>query len=401
MIRVPLASSGLEEDDIEAVIATLRSNSLTMGVRVREFETAMARYLGADHFVMVNSGSSANLAIIEALLRPTKGSPRLRPGDGVLVPAIAWPTTIWPLIQLGLRPVFVDVDAETIMIDLDAAAKAVATSDIAVRALFPIHPLGRAMNPAALSQFCEQHSLLLISDVCEALGSWSQGIHAGMSSLAASFSFYFSHHITTMEGGGVATNDPGLADDLRSIRSHGWSRDRSDAKEWTESANDVNARFLFVSAGYNIRPMEIQAALGLGQIQRIDSYIERRRGIAWSVNGALNRGGLRLLGASTLGNDERSHSWMLLPLQASSPESAQRAITHLEASGIETRPILTGNFTAQPSLKRILGTSIDPKSYSEAERVTATCFMIGCHHHFTDEQIAHLTESVCRAAQLT
>ena len=135
-----------------------------MGARVREFETAMARYLGAGHFVMMNSGSSANLAIIEALLRPTKGSPRLRPGDGVLVPAIAWPTTIWPLIQLGLRPVFVDVDPETVMIDLDAAAKVIATSDIAVRALFPIHPLGRAMSPAVLGQFCEQHSLLLISD---------------------------------------------------------------------------------------------------------------------------------------------------------------------------------------------------------------------------------------------
>lgn len=400
VLRVPLASSGLESEDIQAVVETLQSNALTMGARVRAFEDAMGRYLGAKHFVMMNSGSSANLAIIEALLRPTKTSPRLQPGDAVLVPAIAWPTTVWPIIQLGLRPVFVDIDPETIMIDLTAAEHVIAHSSENIRGIFPIHPLGRAIDPNALQRFCEKFSLVLVSDVCEALGSWDGGIHAGMSSLAASFSFYFSHHITTMEGGGVATNDSAMADDLRSIRSHGWSRDRSDAKEWTEGTNDVNARFLFVSAGYNIRPMEIQAALGLGQIRRIDTYIARRRLIANQVHKALSSSSLRLMGANTLSENERSHSWMLLPIRASSPQSAQRAIAELEASGIETRPILTGNFTAQPSLKRILGTSINPRDFVQAEYVSATSFMVGCHHHFTDEQIDHLADSLRRAAEL-
>ncbi len=397
-MRVPLASSGLEPEDINAVIETLHSNALTMGERVRAFEKEMSRYLGAEHFVMVNSGSSANLAIIEALLRPTKGEPRLRPGDGILVPAIAWPTTIWPIIQLGLRPVFVDIDPETITIDLEAAEKVMRNSDFDIRGIFPIHPLGRAMDPAALQSFCEAHSLVLVSDVCEALGSWRGGIHAGMSSLAASFSFYFSHHITTMEGGGVATNDQAVADDLRSIRSHGWSRDRSDAKQWAETTNDINSRFLFVSTGYNIRPMEIQAALGLGQIKRIDDYINRRRYIATNVNNALKNSELRLMGSDTLIEDPKSHSWMLLPIRAKSPVAARKALEFLEQAGIETRPILTGNFTAQPSLQRILGTNLNPRDFVQADYVTATSFMVGCHHHFTEDQVAHLADSLCHAS---
>lgn len=399
-MRVPLASSGLEPEDINAVIETLHSNALTMGERVRAFEKEMSRYLGAEHFVMVNSGSSANLAIIEALLRPTKGEPRLRPGDGILVPAIAWPTTIWPIIQLGLRPVFVDIDPETITIDLEAAEKVMRNSDFDIRGIFPIHPLGRAMDPAALQSFCEAHSLVLVSDVCEALGSWRGGIHAGMSSLAASFSFYFSHHITTMEGGGVATNDQAVADDLRSIRSHGWSRDRSDAKQWAETTNDINSRFLFVSTGYNIRPMEIQAALGLGQIKRIDDYNNRRRYIATNVNNALKNSELRLMGSDTLIEDPKSHSWMLLPIRAKSPVAARKALEFLEQAGIETRPILTGNFTAQPSLQRILGTNLNPRDFVQADYVTATSFMVGCHHHFTEDQVAHLADSLCHASSL-
>jgi len=393
-MRVPLASSGLEDEDIDAVISTLHSGALTMGNRVREFEHAMAAYLGAAHFVMMNSGSSANLAIVESLLRPTSGEPRLLPGDGVLLPAIAWPTTVWPIIQLGLRPIFVDIDPETIMIDLDAAEHEIRKSETPVKAMFPIHPLGQAMDPWSLQDFCAQHNLVLISDVCEALGSWRGGLHAGMSSLASSYSFYFSHHITTMEGGGVATNDLALADDLRSIRSHGWSRDRSDSDQWARSTNDVNSRFLFVSAGYNIRPMEIQAALGIGQIRRIDTYIERRRHIANCVVEALHGTGLRLLCSDSLKNDRRAHSWMLLPIRAESREIAQSALTILHQSGVETRPILTGNFTAQPSLSRILKSDINPRDFVQADFVTESSFMVGCHHHLTDEQVQILTMSL-------
>lgn len=222
----------------------LHSGNLTMGAEVKNFELKMSEYLGVNNFVMVNSGSSANLLMVEALMRPAVTKPKLYPGDCVLVPAIAWPTTIWPLIQLGLNPLFVDVNPETLALDLNAAQELIDSSRIPVRALFPIHPLGYSMPPSELTSFVEKNDLILINDVCESLGSWSEGKHAGTAGVAASFSFYFSHHITTMEGGGIATDDDGMADDLRSMRSHGWSRDRKDAATWNSHVSTNDSKFL-------------------------------------------------------------------------------------------------------------------------------------------------------------
>ena len=193
-MRIPLASSGLRPKDIDEVIKTLKSGKLTMGAQVREFEIAMAGYLKAKHFVMVNSGSSANLLMIEALLRPTYGKPQLSPGDSVLLPAIAWPTTVWPIVQLGLNPVFIDVNLETLSIDLELAQNLIDDSRIPIRGIFPIHPLGRAISNAALKAFSLKNDLVLVNDVCESLGSWDGTLHAGTEGIASSYSFYFSHH---------------------------------------------------------------------------------------------------------------------------------------------------------------------------------------------------------------
>ena len=229
-MRIPLASSGLRDIDIQAATSVLNSGNLTMGSQVKNFENDISRYLDVAHFVMMNSGSSANLAMIEALLRPAKGKPQLSLADKILVPAIAWPTTIWPIVQLGLDPIFVDVNPLTLALDLECAQDVIDEFGGKVRGIFPIHPLGYSMLPSELESFIDKNNLVLINDVCESLGSWREGKHAGTSGTAGSFSFYFSHHITTMEGGGVATNDSKFADDLRSIRSHGWSRDRSDVE---------------------------------------------------------------------------------------------------------------------------------------------------------------------------
>ncbi len=170
-MKIPLASAGLRDCDIAAAEAVLRSGNLTMGEKVAEFENKMAEYLGVKYFVMVNSGSSANLIMFEAMLRPSKGLPLLKAGDGVLVPAVAWPTTIWPIIQLGLRPVFVDVNKDTIAIDLELA-KSILKKDPGIKAIFPIHPLGFGLDDEELKKFVSEHGLYLLNDVCESLGSW-------------------------------------------------------------------------------------------------------------------------------------------------------------------------------------------------------------------------------------
>ncbi len=377
----------------------LESGNLTMGNEVKNFEAKMSNYLGVKHFVMVNSGSSANLLMVEALMRPAISRPKLNPGDSVLVPAIAWPTTIWPLIQLGLNPLFVDIDPDTLALDLEAAQRLIDTSRIPVKGIFPIHPLGYAIPPSKLEKFSSRNELVLINDVCESLGSWSEGKHAGTIGLASSFSFYFSHHITTMEGGGIATDDDALADDLRSMRSHGWSRDRTDAPTWNSRVSSNDSKFLFVSTGYNVRPMEIQAAIGSLQIIEIDTFVAKRREIARQVCEALRGTELSVIGEGAFFNSEslKSNSWMLIPIKVNGENAIKRKkqiLDKLSGLEIETRPVLTGNFLSQPAIQRITRHAVDPNSFKEATEVTDSAFLVGAHHDLTKEQITFLCESL-------
>jgi CDP-6-deoxy-D-xylo-4-hexulose-3-dehydrase len=396
-LKVPLASSGLRDEDINSAIEVLKSGSLTMGDKVKKFESAMAHYLGSKYFIMMNSGSSANLAMMEASLRPVLSKPRLQYGGGVLVPAIAWPTTVWPILQLGMKPVFVDIDASTLAIDLKLAQDVIDKSPIPINGIFPIHVLGRGLSTEDLESFALKNEILLINDVCESLGSWESNRHTGLGGAGGSFSFYFSHHITTMEGGGVATNDPEFADDLRSIRSHGWSRDRSDVADWLPDSADLNSKFLFVSTGFNIRPMEIQAAIGLNQIRDIDVFISRRRHLANLVKNSVIDSQLELVGSDLLTGKEtdKQHSWMMLPIRVSESSSSDlktNLVKFLEHHGIETRPVLTGNFLAQPAMKRINMAGYDQSKFTVANDVAKRTFLIGAHHDFTDEQMKHIAD---------
>jgi CDP-4-dehydro-6-deoxyglucose reductase, E1 len=399
MLRVPLASSGLRDIDIEAAISILRSGNLTMGEQVREFEIEIADYLGVKNFVMMNSGSSANLAIFEALLRPAYGQGRLRKGDSVLVPAIAWPTTIWPILQLGLDPVFVDIDPHSISLDLNEAEKVIKNSQGKnFSAIFPIHPLGLCLKEESFMSFAKEHGLIYISDACEALGAFWNGSAAGAKSFASSYSFYFSHHLTTMEGGGVATNDDGFTDDLRSIRSHGWSRDRSDSNFWKAEKSLTESKFLFVTTGFNVRPMEIQAAIGRSQLPDLELFLSKRRIVAQRVSEAIEGTGLKLIDDGYFNsNDKKSHSWMLIAIKVDEKKTGRTKIEitqNLEAKGIETRPVLTGNFLAQPSIRRIFGHLPHPEVFKSANEIAKNAFLVGAHHDLNGAQIDHLVASL-------
>ena len=401
-MKIPLASIGLRPKDIEAAQSVLHSGQLTMGNKVSNFEQAMAKYLGVKYFVMVNSGSSANLAIFEALLRPSIGKSILNIGDGVLVPAVAWPTSIWPIIQLGLSPVFVDVNSDNLAINLDFAQDAI-DNDKRIKAVFPIHPLGYAIDQELLNNFCEKNSLIQINDVCESLGSWRGSTHAGTGGIASTFSFYFSHHITTMEGGGIATNDLNFADDIRAIRSHGWSRDRSDVDSWTQNnvaglltqnISKNQSKFQFITTGYNIRPMEIQAAIGIEQLKELDNFVLRRRHIAKSVYHALENTNFQVIDAGTFATreTEQHHSWMLIPIRIKKDltESSRKLIDEmLEKFEIESRPVLTGNFLNQPAIKKYENFP-DASNFPVAQSVSNNYFMVGSHHDLSDDQVNYL-----------
>lgn len=377
----PVARDTFGGDELAAAEAVLASGRYTMGPKVAAFEEAFARWIGSPYAVMVNSGSSANLLMVEAMLRGSEAA--WDPGDEVLVPALAWPTTVWPLVQLGLVPVFTDIDPDTLAIDLDSAASVLGDR---TRGMFLIHVLGQIADMDAITAFNADHGVELLEDACEALGAQAGGRHAGTMGRMGSFSFYFSHHLTTIEGGMVATASPETSDDLRSMRSHGWSRDRRDRDRWAGAHPDIDPRFLFVGTGYNLRPTEINAAIGLVQLDRLDKMLIEREEIAASVAAMVDRiPWLRLIGAERLsaphveGRPWREHSWMMLPFEVAddAPVDPAVAVAALESSGVETRPIVAGNLVRHPAMRNVVHRA--SASLANADRLLDRGFMIGCH----------------------
>jgi CDP-6-deoxy-D-xylo-4-hexulose-3-dehydrase len=400
-----LAAETIGPAEIQAAKDALDSGFLTMGQRVRRFEREFAEWIGMDHAVMVNSGSSANLLMVDALLRSTGRSPRLVPGDEVIVPGLAWPTTVWPLAQLGLVPVFVDVDPETLAISLGSAEAAMGPR---TRGLFLIHPLGRAIDLLRYAEFCEERGLVLLEDCCESLGAHWAGAHVGTAGLSASFSFYFSHHVSTIEGGMMATNDAGLADDLRGLRAHGWIRDRADGMAWAERHPDLDPRFLFATVGYNVRPTEIQAAIGSVQLTRLDEMLAAREALARDVHAMLAEFApwLELIGGEILGEGAspsrrgRRHSWMTLPLRvrADAPVDRDALVGHLEQRGIETRPIIAGNLALHPAVGTVEHRRAADMRHCDA--LLRRSLMIGCHPVLPADSRSALEDAVAGLASL-
>jgi CDP-6-deoxy-D-xylo-4-hexulose-3-dehydrase len=335
MIRLHEPTFG--EEEIEAAVAVLRSTRVTQGEQVRRFEDEFAAMFRFRNAVACNSGSSANLLAISALV----ALERLRPGDEVIVSALSWPTTVWPLIQHGLVPVFIDCDIATLNIDDHALTAAMSER---TRAVMPVHVYGNPCDMARLKSICRAHSWLLIEDCCEALGARYFGQPVGSFGIAGTFSFYFSHHITTLEGGMIVTEDDALADMMRIQRSHGWCRDVRDEK-WIAESPEIDPRFLFVETGYNLRLNEVQAAIGRVQLPKLAAFIQQRRANMDAYRAALGSQWRLGLQREQPGGTSSPFG---MPITAAPGNLAER----LRASGIETRSIIAGNLAEHPALRK-------------------------------------------------
>lgn len=384
----PLASGQLGPEELEAAIDSLRSGRYTMGEKVSEFENALAEWIGVKHAVMVNSGSSANLLLVDSLLRRTITAP-LQPGDEVLVPALAWPTTVAPIIQLGLVPVYCDIDPITLALDLKSAEQVISRR---TKAMFLIHVLGRAcaMNPYL--DFCDEHDLVLIEDCCESFGAFDAGRHVGTFGCGGTLSHYYSHHLTTLEGGTIITNDGALADDLRSTRSHGWIRSRSDAAQKAKDNPLIDPRFCFILPGYNVRPLELQAAIGIVQLDKMDDQIHKRELMAYAIRRQFSPDWITVPGMLPKmpwppTRASRNHSWMMIPFMVAedAPTTAAKAQDILQEAGVDTRPIIAGNLAHHPMAR--YGTHRTPMAMPVADSILNRGFMIGCHPDSTAEQL--------------
>lgn len=370
--------------EVQAVLEVLNSTLVTSGEKVREFERAFA---APDHGVMVNSGSSANLLAVAALTNPAL--PRaLRPGDEVIVSALSWSTTVWPLVQHGLVPVIVDIDPETLNIDPEQVERAIGPR---THAVMPVHTYGNPVAMNALVDICDARHLALIEDCCEALGTTFDGQPVGTFGIIGTFSFYFSHHMTTLEGGICVTADSEINDLMRILRAHGWTRDLDDDSAYREANPDIDPRFLFVNAGYNLRATEVAAAMGLVQLGKLAGFVEKRRAAAARLEMTFGAyPGVRTQQQTPGGRS----SWFGFPLVAGTPGIARGLRGTLEAAGIETRSIICGNIARQPGMKlwphRVVG------DLRHADHVMQAGFSIPCHQDMDEDACAYVADVVGR-----
>jgi len=373
----PLIAQSFDDNEIVAVVDTLLTGQLTMSKKVKEFETLFAKYMGSPYAVMVNSGSSANLLAMAAASNPLRRR-HLKKGDQVLIPAVCWSTSVWPIIQMGLEPIFVDTDPDSLNVDLKDFERKLTSQ---VKGVVGVHILGNAAPLGRFFDLCKRNDLIVIEDTCESLGSETGEKYLGTIGDFGTYSFYYSHHITTGEGGMVTCQTLEDYDLLKCLRAHGWSRELSNRQELEARYPDVDPRFLFVNLGYNFRPMEVQAAFGVLQIERLGQMNKNRN---------TNRDNLiEALKEHPKWRDQFSFSkttegvnaaWFGFPclLNPNAAKKKREYLSYLSRHGVENRPIVSGNFARQPALK-LYGVDCSPKDFPGAEIINDRGFFIGLH----------------------
>ena len=277
MIRFPLATSSWDDAEQAALQRVIASDRYSMGPEVAAFEADFARFTGSRYAVMVNSGSSANLAMVAALRYTQNPDLRLMPGDEVIVPAVSWSTTYFPLHQYGLHLKFVDIDAHTLNYDLTALESAISDR---TRAIMAVNLLGNPNDFDAIRALIGPRRITLLEDNCESMGATFAGRQTGTFGVMGTFSCFFSHHISTMEGGLVVTDDEELYHILLALRAHGWTRNLPKFNRLTgvKSDDPFEESFRFVLPGYNLRPLEMSGALGVEQMKKLQwDYVQSNK----------------------------------------------------------------------------------------------------------------------------
>lgn len=380
-MKYELASSTWGSEEIDALNRVVTSGKFTMGNEVRRFEENFAKSVGSDFSVMFNSGSSANLALVSAL-RYLK-SPLFNPGDEILVPAVSWSTTYYPIHQLGGVLKFVDVDPHTLNIDSKKIEEAISEK---TRGIFVVNLLGNPAPWDEINKIAKEHKLFVIEDNCESLGAELDGKSTGTFGLGGTFSTFFSHHISTMEGGLVATNDEELYQVLKSVRAHGWTRDLPKENHlYSKTGSDWEDLFRFVIPGYNLRPLEIEAAIGCEQIKKLPTFISARRDNARVFQEALSE-----FSDIQIQSENGKSSWFGFSLILKGKLAGKRSslIEKLNASDIESRPIVTGNFTRNPVIKHLNHSPIS--NLPGSDLIHDQGLFVGNHHYDLNKEIERL-----------
>jgi CDP-6-deoxy-D-xylo-4-hexulose-3-dehydrase len=372
--RFPLATATWGQEEQDAMQRVIASGMFTMGVNVQSFERDFAQYVGSKHCVMVNSGSSAILLMVAALFYTKNSKLKLQRGDEVIVPAVSWSTTYYPLYQYGLKIKFVDIDLHTLNYDLDELEMAVTGN---TRAIMAVNLLGNPNDFARIQKIINGRDIVLMEDNCESMGAQFGGKQAGTFGVMGGYSSFFSHHISTMEGGLIVSDDEELHHILLSLRAHGWTRNLPKHNHvcGTKSDDPFEESFRFVLPGYNVRPLELEGALGVEQVKRLPHLIAERR-----KNGKLLQEILGQHPDIIIQQEIGESSWFGFSLVVKPGSSLNRKslLQKLDALGFECRPIVTGNFAKNEVVKYF-----DYEIHGElknAEYIDANGLFIGNHH---------------------
>ena len=375
--KYPLLSNAFNSHDIKVGINVLKSKFITMSTITYNFEKYFAKKMGSKYAVMTNSGSSANLLAISCLTNPLSKN-KLTNGDEVIIPAVCWSTSLWPLIQNNLKPVFADVELDTFNLDLDKIEKKITKK---TKAIMLVHVLGTSTNMNRLKKIINKHNLILIEDTCESLGASYNGKKLGTIGKFGTYSFYYSHQITSGEGGMVVCDDVDDYNILKSLRSHGWSRNTTFHKKISKKFNKLDKRFLFIGPGYNVRPTEIQSAIAFNQFKRLNKFMEIRNQNRDKI--------IKSLKNHRKWNDQFKFvkidkkiepSWFGLPILVNNKYKKVKNLflENLSKKGIENRPIISGNFLNQPASK-FYNFNFTKNDFKNSNEVENRGFFIGLH----------------------
>ena len=339
--KYPLSTSTWEKEEYDALQNVIESNNFTMGEKVKQYEKNFANFIGSSYSIMVNSGSSANLLMIAALFYTKKNELKLKRGDEIIVPAVSWSTTYIPLYQYGLKLKFVDIDLHTLNYDLEKLEEAVNNK---TRAIMVVNLLGNPNNFHKINDIVANKEIILIEDNCESLGAIFNKKYCGTYGIMGTFSSFYSHHICTMEGGMIVTDDIELYHILLSLRAHGWTRDLPEENQICKKQDDnsFNELFRFILPGFNVRPLEMEGALGIEQLKRLPNIISERRKNAKLIKEILyNHPDIMI--QEEIG--ESSWFGFSLVIKPNSKLKRENLLLKLKELGFETRPIVAGNFT--------------------------------------------------------
>ena len=386
-MKYELASSSWDNKEIEAIQDVIRRDCYTMGKSVHQFEEDFARYTNHKYCVMVNSGSSANLLAIAAMFYK-KDNP-LKRGDEVIVPAVSWATTYYPLYQYGLHLKFVDVNLETLNMDTDALAEAITDK---TRLIFAVNLLGNPNEFAAIQEIIKGKNITLLEDNCESLGGVYDGKPLGSIGLIGTYSTFFSHHMATMEGGVIGTDDEELYDILLSIRSHGWTRHLpKENKLCVKYDNNFEESWRFILPGYNVRPVEMMGAIGVEQLKKLPEFIRHRRQNAEYFK-KLFSGDDRFILQREIGLS----SWFGFSFLINKGVEIDRKhiIDVLTKANIETRPIVAGNF-AKKEVVRYFDHEISGE-LKNSDYIDERGFFVGNHQFDIKDKLDYLKDVLKR-----